>query len=146
VVIVGQHGLTSAVLHEIDVNLRAHELIKVRVFNDDRDQREVMLARICAELDAVPVQHIGKLFVLWRPAPDEAPKAVALGDTRAKAKGRRIQRQTAAKATTMARSTPQARRPRTPLARTARRPPMTRTTKIAPKPAGGTRRRRRDTF
>ena len=26
---IGQHGLTPAVLHEIDVNLLAHELIKI---------------------------------------------------------------------------------------------------------------------
>src|SRR6266404_9125935 len=69
VVSVGHHGLTPAVLHEIDVNLLAHELIKVRVFADDRSARETLLARICAELDAAPVQHIGKLFVVWRPAP-----------------------------------------------------------------------------
>ena len=37
VVIVGQHGLTAAVLHEIDVNLLAHELIKVRVFSEERE-------------------------------------------------------------------------------------------------------------
>ena len=35
VVAIGQHGLTPAVLHEIDVNLIAHELIKIRVFGDD---------------------------------------------------------------------------------------------------------------
>ena len=72
VVIVGHHGLTAAVLHEIDVNLLAHELIKVRVFSEDREQREAMLERICAALDAASVQHIGRLLVLWRPAPEKA--------------------------------------------------------------------------
>src|SRR5512147_2101672 len=70
VVTIGQHGLTSAVLHEIDVALRAHELVKIRVFNDDRARREEFLARICAELDAAPVQHLGKLLVVWSPAPE----------------------------------------------------------------------------
>jgi len=72
VVSVGQQGLTESVLHEIDVNLRAHELIKVRVFNADHEAREAVLARICAALEAAPVQHIGKLLVLWRPAPEES--------------------------------------------------------------------------
>ena len=72
VVTVGQHGLTPGVLHEIDVNLRAHELIKIRVFNDDRVRREAMLERICSELDAAPVQHLGKLLIVWRPKPEEA--------------------------------------------------------------------------
>ena len=72
VVSVGQHGLTAAVLHEIDLNLIAHELVKVRVFNDDRLAREALMASICAELDAAPVQHIGKLLVVWRPSPDRA--------------------------------------------------------------------------
>jgi len=77
VVAIGQHGLTQAVLHEIDGALKAHELIKVRVFDDDRDVREAMLARVCVELDCAAVQHIGKLLVVWRPnppAPAPAPK------------------------------------------------------------------------
>ena len=62
VVSIGQHGLTPAVLHEIDVKLLAHELIKIRVFNDDRGEREALLARICDDLDAAPVQHLGKIL------------------------------------------------------------------------------------
>jgi putative YhbY family RNA-binding protein len=74
VVIVGHHGLTPAVLHEIDVNLLAHELIKVRVASDDRDERETLLARISDALDAAPVQHLGKVLTIWRPAPEEGTK------------------------------------------------------------------------
>ena len=80
VVSIGQHGLTPAVLHEIDVALLAHELIKVRVFNDDRDARTALLADICAALGCAPVQQIGKLLVVWRarpltdePAPPKRP-------------------------------------------------------------------------
>lgn len=69
VVSIGQHGLTPAVLHETDVALTAHELIKVRVLTDDRDARDALLARVCAALDCAPVQQIGKLLVLWRPRP-----------------------------------------------------------------------------
>src|SRR6202171_6692568 len=71
VVAIGQHGLTPSVLREIDVNLRAHELIKVRAFSDIRGERDAMLGQICAKLGAAPVQHIGKLLILWRPAPKE---------------------------------------------------------------------------
>lgn len=78
VVSIAENGLTEAVLKEIDLNLKAHELIKIRVFNDDRDEREAFLATICDQLAAGPVQHIGKLLVLWRPAPPEqAAKAAA---------------------------------------------------------------------
>ena len=69
VVAIGHHGLTAAVLHEIDVALKAHELVKVRIFNDDRDERGRLLAHIVDALDCAPVQTIGKLFVLWRPRP-----------------------------------------------------------------------------
>jgi RNA-binding protein len=74
VVAIGQHGLTPAVLHEIDVNLLAHELIKIRVFGDDRDEREALFARICGDLDAAPVQHLGKVLTIWRPAPPPEPE------------------------------------------------------------------------
>jgi RNA-binding protein YhbY len=65
--------LTPSVLKEIDVNLNAHGLIKVRVFGDDRDARIEMYETICEKLSAAPIQHIGKLLVLFRPK-KEAPK------------------------------------------------------------------------
>lgn len=71
VVMVGNDGLTAPVLHEIDIALTSHGLIKIRVFSDERDEREAMLVRIADELDAAPIQHIGKLLVLWRPMPEE---------------------------------------------------------------------------
>ncbi|GIZ52384.1 ribosome assembly RNA-binding protein YhbY [Noviherbaspirillum aridicola] len=72
VVIVGDAGLTPAVLKEIDASLNAHGLIKVRVFGDDREARIEMYEHICAELDAAPIQHIGKLLVLYRPRKEAA--------------------------------------------------------------------------
>ena len=66
---VGGDGLTPAVKEEADAALKAHGLIKVRVFSDDRAAREAMLQELADELDAAPIQHIGKLLVLWRPKP-----------------------------------------------------------------------------
>ncbi|MFO1221375.1 MAG: YhbY family RNA-binding protein [Burkholderiaceae bacterium] len=68
VVAIGQDGLTPAVLREADTALGVHGLIKVRVFADDRAAREGPLAELASRLSAAPVQHIGKLLVLWRPA------------------------------------------------------------------------------
>ena len=69
VVLVGADGLTDAVLKETDLALKAHGLIKVRVFSDTRADREAALATLADKLNAAPVQHIGKLLVLWRPMP-----------------------------------------------------------------------------
>lgn len=71
VVLIGGDGLTPAVRKEVDAALKAHGLIKVRVFSDDRTAREAMLQTLADELDAAPIQHIGKLLVLWRPQPDK---------------------------------------------------------------------------
>ena len=68
VVMMGQHGLTPAVLHEIDLALTAHALIKVRAGSDERETRDGYLAEICEKLSCESVQHLGKLFVLWRNA------------------------------------------------------------------------------
>ncbi|HNA30018.1 MAG TPA: ribosome assembly RNA-binding protein YhbY [Thiobacillaceae bacterium] len=68
VVMIGAQGLTEAVIKEAGRALVAHELIKVRVLGDDREAREAYLAELCAALDAAPVQHIGKLLLLYRPA------------------------------------------------------------------------------
>jgi RNA-binding protein len=69
VVLIGGDGLTPAVIRETDAALSAHGLIKVRVFSDERASRELMLATLSEQLDAAPIQHIGKLLVLWRPIP-----------------------------------------------------------------------------
>lgn len=71
VVHVGNDGMTPGVRKEIDAALNAHGLIKIRVFNDDRAARELMYQALAAELSAAPIQHIGKLLVLWRPIPDK---------------------------------------------------------------------------
>jgi RNA-binding protein len=67
VVFIGNDGLTPAVLKETDTALGAHGLIKVRVFSDDRETREAIFGKLSDELNAAPIQHIGKLLVLWRP-------------------------------------------------------------------------------
>ncbi len=52
VVMVGAEGLTRAVLAEIDRSLAAHDLIKIRVFGDDRDARIAIYEEICDQLSA----------------------------------------------------------------------------------------------
>ena len=71
VVLIGGDGLTAAVQKEVDAALNAHGLIKVRVFGDDRASREQIYLKLCDELGAAPIQHIGKLLVLWRPIPEK---------------------------------------------------------------------------
>ena len=71
VVMIGADGLTEAIRKETDAALNAHGLIKVRVFSDDRVAREAMYQQLADELSAAPIQHIGKLLVLWRPKPEK---------------------------------------------------------------------------
>jgi putative YhbY family RNA-binding protein len=72
VVLIGGDGLTPAVVKETDAALNAHGLVKVRVFSDERETREAILAALADQLNAAPIQHIGKLLVLWRPMPEKA--------------------------------------------------------------------------
>lgn len=74
VVIIGEAGLTAGVLKEIDTSLDSHGLIKIRVFGDDREARLAIYETICEKLDTAPIQHIGKLLVVYRPK-KEAVKA-----------------------------------------------------------------------
>lgn len=66
VVSVSSNGLTPSVLKEIDHALQAHELIKIRVYGEDRTHRDSIMETVCAELRAAAVQHIGKTLVVWR--------------------------------------------------------------------------------
>lgn len=67
VVMIGGDGLTPAVIKEAKSAISHHGLIKIRVFGDDRDTRMAIYEELCDQLDAAPVQHIGKLLVLWKP-------------------------------------------------------------------------------
>ena len=69
VVMIGNSGLTAAVIKEADAALNAHGLIKIRILGDDRTAREAMYLQLADQLHAAPIQHIGKLIVLWRPQP-----------------------------------------------------------------------------
>jgi RNA-binding protein len=69
VVMIGADALTPSVQKEVDAALNAHGLIKVRVFSDERATREAIFASLADALSAAPIQHIGKLLVLWRPMP-----------------------------------------------------------------------------
>ncbi|GAB1369283.1 ribosome assembly RNA-binding protein YhbY [Azonexus hydrophilus] len=75
VVSIAENGLSDSVLKEIDTCLTAHELIKIRVYGDSRDNRLSYLATICQELDAAAVQHIGKLLVVYRENPEKTAAA-----------------------------------------------------------------------
>jgi len=71
VVMIGNDGLTAAVVKEADAALKAHGLIKIRVLGDDRAAREEIYMQLADQLNAAPIQHIGKLLVLWRPLPQK---------------------------------------------------------------------------
>lgn len=71
VVMIGGDGLTPSVQNEADLALNAHGLIKIRIFSEDRAIRESMLKTLSEKLGAAPIQHIGKLIVLWRPLPEK---------------------------------------------------------------------------
>ena len=77
VVAIAQQGLSPTVLAEIDRSLAAHELIKIRVYGEERDLREALLKEVCETLNAAPVQHIGNILVIWRKKPDEEAKPAA---------------------------------------------------------------------
>jgi RNA-binding protein len=70
VVIIGQAGLTAAVLAEIDGALKAHELIKIKI-RAEKLERTQISQQICAEMGAEFVQAIGQITVIYRKNPDK---------------------------------------------------------------------------
>jgi RNA-binding protein len=74
VVMIGGAGLTEPVLAEIDRALNAHSLIKIRLLDADRDERQVLMDAICRQLGVQPVQAIGKLLIVYRKLPEAPPR------------------------------------------------------------------------
>ena len=74
VVTIGKVGLSASVIEELGQGLLSHELIKVKVQLDDRIARKALFEEVCEKLGAAPVQHIGKIFIIYRPRPEEENK------------------------------------------------------------------------
>jgi len=72
VVRIGQAGATPKVVAEVERALAAHELIKVSVAIDDREERRAVGAALAEQLGASPVHRVGKVLILWRARPEEA--------------------------------------------------------------------------
>lgn len=92
VVMIGDQGLTSAVIREADRSLKAHELIKIRAAGE-REDRDQWLEELANALNAAPVQHIGKILVLWRENPELAKARAKVLQPQPKRKTPRLTRQ-----------------------------------------------------
>ncbi|MDR1990380.1 MAG: ribosome assembly RNA-binding protein YhbY [Acidobacteriaceae bacterium] len=68
---IGQAGLSDAVVAEVARALTAHELIKVKIKVDDRDERDALAQTLATRTDATAIQRVGKVLVLWRPRPED---------------------------------------------------------------------------
>ena len=66
VVMIGNKGLTQAVLEEINLALEAHELIKIKINANDKAEKQVMLDRIIEQQGAELIQNIGYIAVIYR--------------------------------------------------------------------------------
>lgn len=70
VVMIGQAGLTTSVLAEIELALNSHELIKIKI-RAERDERQQISEQICSETLAELIQTIGQIIVLYRLNPNK---------------------------------------------------------------------------
>ncbi|MEI6267619.1 MAG: ribosome assembly RNA-binding protein YhbY [Methylococcaceae bacterium] len=70
VVMIGQSGLTAAVLAELDQALNTHELIKVKI-RAERDDRKPISEKICTDTGAELIQSIGQIAVIYRLNPSK---------------------------------------------------------------------------
>jgi len=96
-VIVGDAGLSPAILAEVNRAVASHELVKVKVAGAGREEREAMLLQICEALGAAPVQHIGRILVIFRENPETTEAGPGAGqDPVAPSASRRRRRTTAA--------------------------------------------------
>ena len=71
VVQLGGNGLTEGVLAEIENALSHHELIKVKVPSDDREEKSLIMDAIIRETRAVKLQVIGHVLIMYRQSEDK---------------------------------------------------------------------------
>ena len=71
----GQKGVTENLLLETDLALATHELIKLHIAGDDRDERQAMGREIAEKTGAELIHSIGKICILYRKSAEKASKA-----------------------------------------------------------------------
>jgi RNA-binding protein len=76
VIMIGQAGLTEAVLKEIELALDTHELLKIKI-RAEREERKVIQQHICTETSAELIQSIGQVVVIYRKKPEQVKKKPA---------------------------------------------------------------------
>jgi RNA-binding protein len=69
VVMVGQHGLKETIFEEVEIALDAHELIKIKVSVGDREERDAVIQEICTRSQAILVQRVGNIAIMFRRNP-----------------------------------------------------------------------------
>lgn len=74
VLMLGGSGLTDKVLEELNGRLEDHELIKVKVAAENRDDRDLLITTLCEQSGAELVQRIGNIALLYRAAQKPSPK------------------------------------------------------------------------
>lgn len=79
---IGGAGLSDVVLAEIETALGHHELLKIKLPPSARSERAGLIDSLCRRMGAAPVQLIGRVAVIYRPAvtprialPDDGPQA-----------------------------------------------------------------------
>lgn len=70
IVMIGNHGLTEAVLVEIEQATAYHELIKIKISAEDRETKQLIIEAILRETKAFKVQNIGSILTIYKPSPD----------------------------------------------------------------------------
>ena len=71
VITIGVKGLTDAVVEETQRALEHHQLMKIKVVSDNREQRNALILDLCSRIEATLVAKIGMTATLYRPDPDE---------------------------------------------------------------------------
>ena len=66
VVIIGQAGLSESIFEEINAQIEAHELIKVRVNADTREARDAYISNILERTHTALAQKIGHVILIYR--------------------------------------------------------------------------------
>ena len=74
IVTIAGNGTSEAVLGELNRALKDHELIKIRINAEDRQDRAETIERVRIDSEAQVIQRIGNVALLYKPASKPDPK------------------------------------------------------------------------
>ncbi len=67
IIVIGQNGLNNGVIEELNSTIVRHELLKIKINANTKDEKQTIITKILELTKAQLVQAIGGVLIIYKP-------------------------------------------------------------------------------